>query len=84
MPLCVPQVFASLGGMVAPPLGTWLLASTGQWYPVIAAENTLTTLRIEIAWRCPAITAWESRTWSSHSSRWHYLDESALGEWLLV
>jgi fucose permease len=32
----VGNVFASLGGMIAPALGAWLLASTGQWYPLYA------------------------------------------------
>ena len=32
----VGNVFASLGGMVAPMLGTYLLARTGQWYPLYA------------------------------------------------
>ena len=32
----VGNVFASLGGMVAPPLGVWLQVTTGQWYPLYA------------------------------------------------
>jgi hypothetical protein len=32
----VGNVFASLGGMIAPPVGAWLLATTGKWYPLYA------------------------------------------------
>jgi len=54
--LCVPQVFASLGGMVAPPLGTWLLASTGQWYPLYAISAAIHLLAGGMFFACASDT----------------------------
>ena len=56
----------------------------GQWYPVIAVHIHETTSIVEdtIKWRCPAIRAWGSRTWTSSSDRFVEISSSRLSEWV--
>ena len=56
----------------------------GQWYPVIAVQihETTSTLESTIKWRCPAIGAWGSRTWTSSSDRFVEISSSRLSEWV--
>ena len=56
----------------------------GQWYPVIAVQiqETTSIVKITIKWRCPAIGAWCSRTWSSSSDRFVQIDSSRLSQWV--
>ena len=56
----------------------------GQWYPVIAVQiqETTSIVKITIKWRCPAIGAWGSRTWTSSSDRFVKISFSRLSEWV--
>jgi len=58
----------------------------GEWYPVIAVQIETQTdsieIKISIKWRCPAIGAWGSRTWTSSSDRFEWVSASRLSDWV--